>query len=47
MDTDCVYTRGTWYCPHECDDPAHGHHGPARIYHKGHYYRPGQLVTDN
>lgn len=46
METDCIYTRGTWFCPHECDDPSHGRQGPPRVLYHGRYYRPGQIITD-
>jgi hypothetical protein len=48
MDTnDCIYTAGKWFCQNTCDDPTHGHHGPPRVFYRGHYYRPGQLITDD
>ena len=43
-DYTCTYTRGTWFCPHDCDDPSHGRHGAARIFDKGRYWRPGELI---
>lgn len=42
----CIFTGGKWFCPHECDDPSHGRPGNARIYYRGRYYRPGDIITD-
>ena len=46
-DFTCTLVCTKWYCPHDCDDPSHGKRGMALIYYRGHYYRPGQLITDN
>ena len=45
-DYTCTYTRGKWFCPHDCDDPSHGRPGHSRIYYRGRYYKPGQQITD-
>ena len=45
-DFTCTLIHGQWYCPHECDDPSHGHHGPPRIRVKDRYYRPGDLINN-
>ena len=46
-DYTCTLVHGKWFCPHDCDDPSHGKNGASRIFYGGHYYRPGQLITDN
>lgn len=43
----CTFTGGKWFCPHDCDDPAHGRQGVNRIYYRGVYYKPGQQIIDN
>lgn len=48
MDTNdftCTWVRGVWICQHTCDDPNHGRHGPARVYDRGRYWRPGDLIS--
>lgn len=44
-DFTCTLVHGRWYCTHDCDDPSHGRHGPTRVYDRGRYYRPGDLIS--